>query len=132
MAAPNDGRPTLRVRPVDGAPGDGGTALKRAMMAALGRAPDLVITEKDTPGTLLVACRVTVAPPVKGQQQVTVSWSLARADGTEIGRVDQANAVPAGSLDRYWGDVAYVVANAAADGILNLLQRSGMATAEIP
>ena len=59
-----------------------------------------------------------------GQQRVEVSWALQRRDGREIGQVSQENAVPAGSLDGAWGDVAYAVATAAAPGVVALIERA--------
>jgi len=68
--------------------------------------------------------RVEMSPPREGKQQVKVRWILAGADGRELGQVSQENAVPAGSLDGSWGDVAYAVATAAAPGIADLLAQA--------
>ena len=48
---------------------------------------------------------------------------MRRADGAEIGTVGQENDVPKGLLDGPWGDVAYSVAIAAADGLAQLIAR---------
>jgi hypothetical protein len=45
------------------------------------------------------------------------------ATGDERGRVVQLNEIPAGSLDRFWGDVAVVVAAEAAAGINDVVNR---------
>ena len=65
-----------------------------------------------------------MSPADAGKQQVQISWALRRGDGREIGQVSQANAVPAGSLDGAWGDVAYAVATAAAPGVIALIERA--------
>jgi hypothetical protein len=79
-----------------------------------GGAPSFVLT-----GT------VTMSPADAGKQQhVRIGWALLRGDGREIGQVSQENAVPAGSLDGAWGDVAYAVATAAAPGVLALIERA--------
>ena len=70
------------------------------------------------------AWRSAGRPPTAGRQHVKVSWALQRADGSEIGEVSQENAVPAGSLDGPWGDIAFAVANAAAPGVAELIQRA--------
>lgn len=113
--------PVIAVRPVTGAPGDGGQALARAMENALRRAQ---VTLADQPGdkpTYLVDGKVEVARAANGQQRVKISWSLRRPDGGQIGEVNQENAVPAGSLDGPWGLTAYDIANAAAPGITALI-----------
>ena len=48
---------------------------------------------------------------------------MRRKDGGEIGTVGQENDVPAGLLDGAWGDVAYMVAVSAQDGIMELVVR---------
>ena len=67
---------------------------------------------------------VAVSPPQAGKQQVSVRWALLRPDGREVGKIDQQNAVPAGSLDRAWGDIAYAVAEAAAPGVAALIAKA--------
>ena len=47
-----------------------------------------------------------------------------RADGGEIARMSQENTIPAGSLDREWGAVAMLAAQAAIDAIAPLLPDS--------
>lgn len=115
--------PTLSLRPVTGAPGDGGNALTRAMDNALRRAR-ITLGDPRAEGGYVLAGTVKMSPPVAGQQQVKVNWSLLGTDGKEIGQINQENAVPAGSLDGAWGDIAYAVANAAAPGVLALIERA--------
>jgi hypothetical protein len=54
---------------------------------------------------------------------------MMQPDGSEIGDVRQQNAVPAGSLDRAWGDTALLVAEAAYDGIIALYEKASGNTA---
>ena len=93
----------ISVKAVSGAPGDGGTALTRAIDAALGSA-GIEVGEGKTRFDL--SCLVAVAPPKDGQQVVSVRWVVALAEGRELGQVNQQNAVPAGSLDGAWGELA--------------------------
>jgi hypothetical protein len=111
----------VQVRGIEGAPGDGGTSLARAIGAALGHA-GLAVGEHEA--RFQLSCKVAVAPPEGGQQLVTVRWILARPAGKEVGEVNQQNKVPAGSLDGAWGDVAYAVADAAAPGIAQLIEKA--------
>jgi hypothetical protein len=71
----------------------------------------------------VVSGKVDLAKPLQGQQKVKISWAVHTPDGAEIGQVNQENAVPVGSLDGRWGDVAYVIATAAADGVVALLEK---------
>jgi len=119
--------PVVALGQVSGAPGDGETALARAMGAALERVHvDLAGPEGGKPDYTLSA-EVAVSPPNGKNQQVKVSWTLLRPDGSEVGRVNQENAVPAGSLDRFWGDIAYAVTSAAAPGVRQLIEQAGIA-----
>jgi hypothetical protein len=111
----------VTVKTVSGAPGDGGTSLARAMAAALGGAGIEVGQGK---ARFVLSCLVAVAPPEAGKQMVAVHWVLALPEGRELGQVNQQNAVPAGSLDGAWGDLAYDVAGAAAPGIVQLVERA--------
>jgi hypothetical protein len=52
-------------------------------------------------------------------------WHVRRSDGAEIGTVGQENDVPKGMLDGPWGDVAYSVAIAGADGLMQVIVRAG-------
>jgi hypothetical protein len=115
---------TLGIVPVTGASGDGGQALSAAIAVALNRA-GVALQDKpsDKPAYFLEG-KVEIGAASGGHQSVTIVWALKRADGKEIGRVSQENAVPAGSLDGAWGDTAFDVAAAAAGGIVELLQRA--------
>jgi hypothetical protein len=62
------------------------------------------------------------------QERVEILWIVSR-DGEELGRVSQANRVPAGSLDGPWGPVAPLVAGAALDGLLPIFDRIAKAGA---
>jgi hypothetical protein len=115
--------PAVALRPVTGAPGDGGRALTRAMDYAL-RQSHVALAERQDAASFILAGTVALSPPAAGQQQVKVHWALLKPDGQEIGRVDQENAVPAGSLDDTWGDIAYAVASAAAPGVAALIERA--------
>lgn len=121
-------RPPVMVRLVQGAPGDGPRALSRAMAAALQAAHYEAALEKtqgrDAGNAFVIAGTVKIDSPAAGKQHVRISWRLLGPDGAEIGQVGQENAVPAGRLDGSWGDIAYVVAASAADGIVALLEKS--------
>ena len=68
---------------------------------------------------------VSIAPAGSGKQHVKIVWRVRSASGAEIGTVGQENDVPSGSLSGPWGDVAYIVALAAGEGLVQVLARAG-------
>jgi uncharacterized lipoprotein YmbA len=117
--------PAVSLRPVTGAPGDGGRSLTRAMEEALRRAQVALATPGGDAPSFVLTGTVTMSPADSSKQQrVRIGWALLRGDGREIGQVSQENAVPAGSLDGAWGDIAYAVATAAAPGVVALIERA--------
>jgi hypothetical protein len=118
--------PSIIVRPVTGAPGDGSRTLARAMRAVL-RQANLTVAETDKPADAAKAFTidgtVVMAKPAGGKQKIQVTWSLFDPTGAQIGQVSQENAIAAGSLDGAWGEVAYAVAQAAGGGIVALIDR---------
>jgi hypothetical protein len=118
------GRTRLLIGAVTGAPGDGGEALDSAIKRILQKQDLAIITDPQARADLVLDAEVAVAKPKAGKQEVKIVWHLRRKDGNEIGTVGQENAVPAGLLDGAWGDVAYMVAVSAQDGIMQLVARA--------
>lgn len=121
--------PVVTLRSVTGAPGDGDRSLTRAMGAALEHTNVVLAAIPADKADFIITGTVAVAPAEGQKQQVKVTWLLMRPDGSEVGRVKQENAVPAGSLDGAWGEVAYAVASAAAPGVRRLIEEVGLAAA---
>ena len=130
MIAERDGGPAGRPEPktgllvegVEGAPGDGNESLDRAIRVAL-RTAGIALTDDLDEAQFVLAGRVKVGPPVRGQQDVQIVWKMSGAvDGREIGRATQENAVPMNSLDGAWGRVAVLAAAAAIEGIKRMLE----------
>lgn len=112
----------VAVLPVKGAPGNGNDELTRAMRETLAKAgwPVLKAPRADA---LTVAGNVVLAAAKGGNQQVKVNWVVKHPQGKTLGDIKQDNAVPAGSLDKGFGDAAVMVAEAAATGIFDLIKR---------
>jgi hypothetical protein len=111
------------VRGVTGAPGDGNMSLAAAIARALGRAGIAVATGNgDAPLALSGAVEVSAAQADK--QQVSIRWQVSQRGGGVLGHADQQNAVPAGSLNGAWADIAFAVAAAAAPGIADLVHKA--------
>jgi hypothetical protein len=66
---------------------------------------------------------VTIGQPNGKAQKVALRWTVKAPDGDILGIVEQANEVPAGSLDDAWGKAADYAALAAAEGIFNLVDQ---------
>jgi hypothetical protein len=110
------------VTEVTGAPGDGDLALTEQMRARLALLGPVVLT---TPAgaDFVVQGEVKIVPIPKGQERVEIQWIIKTASGSERGRVVQLNEIPTGTLNRYWGDVAVVVATEASNGVNDVIRR---------
>lgn len=120
--ADQGGRTRVALGKVEGAPGDGDESLANAVAAVLKRQDLAIVTGAQKPD-LYVDAEVAVTPDKAGQQHVKILWRVRRADGAQIGTVGQENDVPKGLLDGPWGDVAYNIALAAGDGLMQLVAR---------
>jgi hypothetical protein len=114
--------PRLFIGRVSGAPGDGNRALAAAISAVL-TGNGFTITPEVKRATHSVGATVTVAEADPGAQTVSIVWRILDPAGKLLGEVTQTNAVSAGSLDKGWGDTAYDVASAAAEGLMAALER---------
>ncbi|MDH3790111.1 MAG: hypothetical protein OEU09_00295 [Rhodospirillales bacterium] len=113
----------LVILPMRDLPGDGALSLPRALGHELDAAR-LPLADRAGGGDLLVACTVSLGPPREHLQEVRITWTVTRAgDGLELGRIDQQNRIPAGSLDGPWGPAAHGIAQGAVQGIRALVER---------
>jgi hypothetical protein len=112
----------VMVAPVTGAPGDGNFSLTAQMRDKLSHLGPIV---QDTAegADFKLAGGVKLVPIGGNQERVEIQWSLADAQGRDLGKVVQLNNVPAGSLNGFWGDVAVVVAEEASGGVEQIIQR---------
>jgi hypothetical protein len=122
--AAEGGRTRIAIRPVSGAPGDGAKSLANAIATVLKRQDLAVLDDPSAKADVILDGEVTVAPVKADKQHVKIVWHVRRGDGAEIGTVGQENDVPKGLLDGAWGDVAYSVAIAGADGLLQVIARA--------
>lgn len=112
----------VMVADVTGAPGDGDRALTNQMRLRLAALGPEVQTEPANADFLVIG-HVRVVPTANRKQRVEIQWIVKTGAGDERGRVVQLNEIPAGSLDRKWGDVAVEVATEAAGGVNDVLRR---------
>jgi hypothetical protein len=109
------------VRPVEGAPGDGGKTLPRALVFLLKRAGIEVTSDATASAAMTVAGSVAVSPGNAGAEHVVIAWHVLKPDGSEAGQVKQENDIPKGSLDGNWGDIAMAVASSAVKDIVRVV-----------
>jgi hypothetical protein len=112
----------VMVADVTGAPGDGNASLTREMRKRLATLGPVVQTTADG-ADFVVQGQVKVVPIAGHQERVEIQWIITVPPNDERGRVVQLNEIPAGTLSRYWGDVAVVVATEASQGVENVLER---------
>ena len=111
---------------VGGAPGDGNTSLAAQMRAKL-TALGLVVQDSARGADFVMRGDVKAVPGAGGKTRIELQWTVTDGDAaaSERGKVVQLNEVEPGSLDRYWGDVAVVVASEAATGVRDVILNAG-------
>ncbi len=111
------------VAPVTGAPSDGNRQLFSGMRRALGSSR-IVVIDKAGADTYTVSATVNVAPLDDRMAQLDISWVLTDSSGRLIGKVDQSNPVPISATKGSWVGFGDIVATAAVEGILELLDKA--------
>ena len=116
----------VMVAPVTGAPGDGNISLTKQVrdhLAGYG----LLLQAAKSGADFLVTGDVAVTAAPNRQERVEIVWTVTVPNGRdpsdERGKVVQLNEIPAGTLDRYWGDVAVAVGTEAAGGLNDVIAR---------
>ena len=122
-AVPAEQKIKVSVGTIKGAPEGGGATLKRALAHHLGQS-GLQVDKTATSDSLLIEGDVELTGLRPGEQRLAVVWVVLDANGKELGKVRQANAIPAGTLKNQWGEVAFAIAGGASSGIVDLLKRS--------
>ncbi|KIL97280.1 hypothetical protein CCC_00341 [Paramagnetospirillum magnetotacticum MS-1] len=111
--------PVVHLEPVGGLPGDGDTALPKALGLALARL-GIKLGGKDA--DLVVRGRITVVPGRAGEEVLDVAWLVFDArTGAELGKAAQQGALPKGRLAGPWGALAGDIAAGGAEGIADII-----------
>ena len=112
----------VHVPEVTGAPGDGNVALTRLLRARLTEQGKLVQVLPENPD-FTISGVVSIGKLTRTEQKVEIVWTVTRPSGVVVGKVSQINAIPAGTLDFLWGEVADVVTREAAGGLHSVIER---------
>lgn len=123
--------PRVVVPDVTGAPGDGNRELTQQMRRLLPQQGEVV---QDTPkgADFTVTGTVHTSPGPNDTTRVEIQWHVTDAQGHDLGKVIQLNDVPKGTLQGLWGDVALVVAQQAAGGVKDVIDKQTGAAAAPP
>jgi hypothetical protein len=120
-------KPIAWVGAVKGAPGDGNQALARALSGIL-PLKGVALGETQAKAQWQIEGTIKVVAGPAGQDVVTLTWRVLDASGKEAGNITQENAVPRGRLTKPWREIAGFAAEAAAEGIAQLIQQVTAAT----
>ena len=104
-------------------------SLLRALETVLA-SQGLNVVPPAAPSHLHVFGSAEVGPVHAGLREVRLGWVVKWSDGREVGRVDQANVVPAEWLAGEWTPLAAAAAEGAASGISDLVFKAQMELAQ--
>lgn len=111
------------VAPVTGAPSDGNRQLYSGMRRALGSSK-IIVVDAEAPDAFIVVGAVTVTPVDERTVQLVIKWFVKDPSGKTIGDLEQANPVPAAAAKGSWAGFGDIVATAASEGVLELLEKA--------
>lgn len=123
--------PRVLVADVTGAPGDGNRSLALELRRILPQLGEMVQTTPQG-ADFTVSGTVHTGPAPDGSTRVEIQWHITDAAGHDLGKVVQLNDVPNGTLDGLWGDVALVVAQQAASGVKDVIDKQSGTRAAAP
>ena len=113
----------VMVAPVTGAPSDGNRQLYSGMRRALGSSK-IVIVDAAGADVFTVVGTVSLTPIDEQQGQLVIKWLLKDPAGRNVGDLEQANPVPLAAAKGSWAGFGDIVATAASEGVLELLEKA--------
>ena len=113
----------VMVAPITGAPSDGNRQLQSGMRRALGSSKIVIV---DAPGgdVFTVVGTVGLTPIDDKMGKLVVKWVLKDPAGKSVGDIEQANPVPLAAAKGSWAGFGDIVATAASEGVLELLEKA--------
>jgi hypothetical protein len=122
-AKPAEQQVKVFVVPVTGAPSDGNRQLTSGMRRALGSSK-LVITDQADSEAFAVAGTVSLTQIDERTGKLVVKWVVKDPAGKTIGDIEQSNPVPMAAAKGSWAGFGDIVASAASEGVLQLLEKA--------
>ena len=122
-AKPQEPQVKVMVAPVTGAPSDGNKQLYSGMRRALGSNKIVIV---DAPGNDVFSVQgaVTLTKIDENRGQLVIKWVLKDPSGRTVGDLEQANPVPLAATRGSWAGFGDIVATAASEGVLELLEKA--------
>ena len=115
---PTPDLPTVSVKAVEGAPGDGRESLRLAVIQILN---ENGVRRDDVNPDITLTCVMRSLPATDGLQQVEIVWRATTRAGADLGAMRLDNTIPNGALDGPWGPTAFAIADAAAVDLVTLI-----------
>jgi hypothetical protein len=122
-AAPAAPQIKVAVAPITGAPSDGNQQLFSGMRRALG-SNKIVLADKGGGDTFTVTGAVTTKSIDERTILLAIRWTLKDPSGKEVGNIEQSNPVPAAAARGSWVGFGDIVAAAAVEGVVELLEKA--------
>ncbi|MDO8973061.1 hypothetical protein [Reyranella sp.] len=122
-AKPAETQVKVLVAPVTGAPSDGNRQLTSGMRRALGSSK-LVIVDQAEEGAFTVVGTVNMTPIDDRMARLVVKWIVKDPAGKNVGDIEQSNPVPLAAAKGSWAGFGDIVASAASEGVLQLLEQA--------
>jgi len=122
-AKPAEAQVKVLVAAVTGAPCDGNRQLTSGMRRALGSSK-LVIVDQAEGEAFTIVGTVTMTPIDDRMARLVVKWVVKDPAGKNIGDIDQSNPVPLAAAKGSWAGFGDIVASAASEGVLELLEKA--------
>jgi hypothetical protein len=113
----------VMVGSIEGAPSDGNRQLLGGMRRALGSSR-IVVMDSAGADTFVVSAKVKLTPTDERTGQLDLTWFLKDPSGREIGKIDQSNPVPLAATRGSWAGFGDIVAQAAVEGIVELIEQA--------
>lgn len=113
----------VMVGSITGAPSDGNRQLFSGMRRALG-SNKIVVIDQGGPDTFTVVGTVTLTPIDDRTGQLVINWVVKDPSGKNVGNIEQSNPVPLAAARGSWVGFGDIVAAAAVEGVLELLEKA--------
>jgi len=122
-AKPAEPQVKVLVAQVTGAPSDGNRQLTSGMRRALGSSK-LVIVDQAEGDAFTVVGTVSMTPIDDRMARLVVKWIVKDPAGKNVGDIEQSNPVPLAAAKGSWAGFGDIVASAASEGVLELLEKA--------
>jgi hypothetical protein len=120
---PQEAQVKVMVAPVTGAPSDGNKQLYSGMRRALGSSK-IVIVDAAGGDVFTVVGTVNLTPIDDQRGQLVIKWFVKDPAGRTVGDLEQSNPVPLAATKGSWAGFGDIVATAASEGVLELLEKA--------